>query len=38
MMLPHYTLVEPVYCSASDLAGDEFGVALVEQKVTVVVV
>jgi len=37
MVVPHYTLTEPVYCSGSDLAGQAFGVALVEQKVLVVV-
>ena len=37
MMVPHYTLAEPVYCSGSDLDGQAFRVALVEQKVMVVV-
>jgi len=37
MMIPHYILVEPVYCSGSGLAGQALGVALVEQKVMVVV-
>ena len=37
MMVPHYTLDEPVYCSGSDLARQEFRVALVEQKIMVVV-
>ena len=37
MMVPHYTLAELVYCSGSDLAGQSFGVALVEQKVTIAV-
>ena len=36
-MVPHYTLAKHVYCSGSDLVGHEFGVALVEQTVTVVV-
>jgi len=37
MMVLHYTLVEPVCCSGLDLACQAFGVALVEQKVLVVV-
>ena len=37
MMVPHYTLAEHICCSVSDLAGQAFGVALVEQDVTVVV-
>ena len=37
-MVPHYTLVEPVYCSGLDLAGQAFGVASVEQRVIVVVI
>ena len=37
MMVLHYTLVEPVYCLGSDFAGQTFAVALVKQKVTVVV-
>ena len=37
MMVPHYTLSKLVCCLGSDLAGQAFGVALVEQKVTVVV-
>ena len=37
MMVPHYTLVEPIYCSGFNLAGKAFWVALVDQKVTVVV-
>jgi len=37
MMVPHYTLVEPVYYLGLDLVWQAFGVALVEKKVTVVV-
>lgn len=36
-MVPQYTLVDPVCCLGSNLAGQEFGVSLVEQKVMVVV-
>ena len=35
MMVPHYILAEPVYCSSSVV--QEFGVALVEQEAMVVV-
>ena len=37
MMVPHYTLAKPVCCSGSDLAGQASEVALVVQKLTVVV-
>ena len=37
MMVPHYTFVDPVYCSGLDLAGQAFEFALVEKKVTIVV-
>ena len=37
IMAPHYTLVEPICCSGSDLARHAFGVALVEREVMVVV-
>jgi len=37
MMVPHYTLAKPVCYLGLDLARQAFGVALVEQKVTIVV-
>ena len=37
MMVPHYTLAELVCFLGSDLVGQAFGVALMEQEVTVVV-
>jgi len=37
IMVTHYTLVEPIYCLGSDLAGKAFGVSLVEQEAMVVV-
>ena len=37
MMVPHYTLVEPICCSGSDFVGHAFGVSLVERKVMIVV-
>ena len=37
MMVPHYTLAELVYCLGSGSDRQAFGVALVEQKVMVVV-
>ena len=37
MMVPHYTLVELVYCSCSDLAGQACGVSFLEQEVMVLV-
>ena len=36
-MFPHYTPIEPFYCSGLDLAGQASGVALVEQELMVVV-
>ena len=36
MMVPHYTLDEPVYCLGSSTAGQVFWVVLEEQEVTVV--
>ena len=37
MMVPHYILVEPVYCSGSGSVEQAFRVALVEQEAMVVV-
>ena len=37
MMVPHYTLAEPVCCSGSDLVGKASGVFRVEQNVGVMV-
>ena len=37
MMALHYTLAEPICCSSLDLVGQAFGVALVEQEVTIMV-
>ena len=37
MMVPHYILAKPVYCSGLGLVGQEFGLALVEQETMVVV-
>ena len=37
MMVPHYTLVEPICCSGLDLVGQASEVALVKQKLSIVV-
>jgi len=37
MLVPHHILAEPIYCLGLSSAGQEFGVALVEQEVMVVV-